>query len=86
MKIPTDPQPEAQPEDQPLVEDQPLEVEDQPQQVSQIETETAIGNIAESGTDILNRLAAGQVIGNVEDNDEPKVKKEVLEVEMEFDD
>ena len=86
VKIPTDPQPEAQPEDQPLVEDQPLEVEDQPQQVSQIETETAVGNIAESGTDILNRLAAGQVIGNVEDNDEPKVKKEVLEVEMEFDD
>ena len=86
VKIPTDPQPEAQPEDQPLVEDQPLEVEDQPQQVSQIETETAVGNIAESGTDILNRLAAGQVIGNVEDNDEPKVKKEVMEVEMEFDD
>ena len=87
MKIPTVPQPEAQPEDQPLVvEDQPLEVEDQPQQVSQIETETAIGNIAESGTDILNRLAAGQVIGNVEDNDEQKVKKEVMEVEMEFDD
>ena len=86
VKIPTDPQPEAQPEDQPLVEDQPLEVEDQPQQVSQIETETAVGNIAESGTDILNRLAAGQVIGNVEDNDDPKVKKEVLEVEMEFDD
>ena len=85
MKIQTDPQPEAQPEDQPLVEDQPLEAEDQPQQVSQIETETAVGNIAESGTDILNRLAAGQVIGNVEDNDEPKVKKEVLEVEMEFD-
>ena len=86
MNIPTDPQPEAQPEDQPLVEDQPLEVEDQAQQVSQIETETAIGNIVESGTDILNRLAAGQVIGNVEDNDEPKVKKEVMEVEMEFDD
>ena len=86
VKIPTDPQPEAQPEDQPLVEDQPLEVEDQPQQVIQIETETAVGNIAESGTDILNRLAAGQVIGNVEDNDKPKVKKEVLEVEMEFDD
>ena len=87
VKIPTDPQPEAQPEDQPLVvEDQPLEVDDQPQQVSQIETEMAVGNIAESGTDILNRLAAGQVIGNVEDNDEPKVKKEVLEVEMEFDD
>ena len=87
MKIPTDPQPEDQPEDQPLaVEDQPLEVEDQPQQVSQIETETAVGNIAESGTDILNRLAAGQVIGNVEDNDEPKVKKEEMEVEMKFDD
>ena len=68
VKIPTDPQPEAQPEDQPLVvEDQPQEVEDQPQQVSQIETEMAVGNIAESGTDILNRLAAGQVIGNVED-------------------
>ena len=86
VKIPTDPQPEAQPEDQPLVvEDQPLEVEDQPQQVSQIETETAVGNIAETGTDILNRLAAGQVIGNVEDDDELKVKKEVMEVEMEFD-
>ena len=87
MKIPTDPQPEDQPEDQPLVvEDQLLEVEDQPQQGSQIETETVVGNIAESGTDILNRLAAGQVIGNVEDNDEPKVKKEEIEVEMEFDD
>ena len=85
MKIPTDPQPEAQPEDQPLVEDQPLEVQDQPQQVSQIETEMAVGNIVESGTYILNRLAAGQVIGNVEDNDEQKVKKEVMEVEMEFD-
>ena len=93
VKIPTDPQPEdpqpedPQPEDQPLVvEDQLLEVEDQPQQVSQIETETAVGNIAESGTDILNRLAAGQVIGNVEDTDKPKVKKEEMEVEMEFDD
>ena len=74
VKIPTDPQPQAQPEDQPqqvedqpqVVEDQPQEVEDQPQQVSQIETEMAVGNIGESGTDILNRLAAGQVIGNVE--------------------
>ena len=83
MKIPTDPQPE----DQALVvEDQPPEVEHQPQQVSQIETEMAVGNIAESGTDILNRLAAGQVIGNVEDNDEPKVKKEEMVVEMKFDD
>ena len=54
--------------------------------MSQIETETAVGNIAESGTDILNRLATGQVIGNVEDNDEPKVKKEEMEVEMKFDD
>ena len=90
-KIPTDPQPDDQPEDQPedqplVVEDQLLEVEGQPQQVSQIEIEMAVGNIAETGTDILNRLAAGQVIGNVEDNDEPKVKKEVMEVEMEFDD
>ena len=90
VKIPTDPQPQAQPEDQPedqplLVEDEPLEVEDQPQQVSQIETEMAIGNIAESGIDILNRLAAGQVIGNVEDDKEPKVKKEEMEVEMDFD-
>ena len=87
VKIPTDTQPEDQAEDQPLaVEDQLLEVEDQPQQVSQIETEMTVGNIAESGTDILNRLAAGQVIGNVKDNDEPKVKKEEMEVEMKFDD
>ena len=74
-------------EDQPQqVEDQPQQVEDQPQQVSQIETEMAIANIAESGTDILNRLAAGEIIGNVIDDEEPKVKKEEMEIEMEFDD
>ena len=77
MKIPTNPQPQAQPDDQPLV------VEDQPQQ---IETETAVGSIAETGSEILDRLAAGQVIGNVEDDEEPKVKKEEIEVEMDFDD
>ena len=76
MKIPTDPQPEAQPEDQPLVvEDQPLEVEDQPQQVSQIETEKAVGNIAESGTDILNRLAAGQLLEMLKITTSRKLKK-----------
>ena len=76
MTIPTDPQPQSQPEDQSQVEDQPQQVEDQPQlvedelqqvedqpqQVSQIETETAVDIIGESGTDILNRLAAGQII------------------------
>ena len=67
------------------MEHQPQQVEDPPLQVSQIETETAVANIGESGTDILNRLAAGNIIGNVIDDGEPTVKKEEMEIEMDFD-
>ena len=91
VKIPTDGQPQAEDQPQGEAEDEPQQQqeEDQPQQqVGQTETEIMVAGLGgETGSDILNRLASGQILGSVIDvDDESKVVKEEMEIEMHFDD
>ena len=91
MKIPA----EAQVEDQPQEEGENVR---QPQPEPQVsgqtqlqvgETERAVASLGETGSDILNRLAEGEMFGGVIDDDEDDqlkdVKKEEMEIEMTFD-
>ena len=91
VKIPA----EAQVEDQPQEEGENIgQPQPQPQASGQAqlqvrETERAVASLGETGSDILNRLAEGEIFGGViddEDDQSKVVKKEEMEIEMTFDD
>ena len=92
VKIPT----KAQVEDQPQEEDE--ENIGQPQPKPQVsdqaqpqvrETERAVASLGETGSDILNRLVAGESFGCVivddDEGDQSKVVKQEMEIEMKYD-
>ena len=92
MKIPTEVQVEDEPQEEGENVGQP---QPQPQVSDQVqlqvgETERAVASLGETGSDILKRLAEGEMFGGVihddEDDQSKDVKKEEMEIEMTFDD